>query len=102
MMKPGCTRRLSKGRSLGYYCPVAYPFRVLSDAGVNMFKNLLRTIARPFSRRRGAVTADFVVLTAGVIIIFLLIVQPVYDGSRSMISDINDKLAEHASTVWQF
>ncbi len=59
-------------------------------------------LLRPFTRRDGAVTADFVVLTAGVIVIFMLMIQPIYDGSRSMVSQINDRLLEHASSVWEF
>jgi hypothetical protein len=46
------------------------------------------------------VTVELVVLTAGVITVFILVVQPIYNGSRGLVEDINAKPVSHASTVW--
>ncbi|MGG7566673.1 hypothetical protein ACQ5SO_11010 [Rhodovulum sp. DZ06] len=67
-----------------------------------MLMSHIRSLVRPMQQQDGAVTADFVVLTAGVIIIFLLIIEPIYNGSQSMVGEINDELIKHASSVWQF
>lgn len=68
----------------------------------NMFQNPIRALVRAMTGRRGAVTVDFVILCAGVIILFLLIVEPIYTGSRSMVADINAELMKHASRTWDF
>lgn len=67
-----------------------------------MLMSQIRSLMRPLGQQDGAVTADFVVLTAGVIIIFLLVVEPIYNGSQSMVGEINEALFSHASSVWQF
>ena len=67
-----------------------------------MFKNPFRALPRAMAGRRGAVTVDFVILCAGVIILFLLIIEPIYSGSRSMVAEINEVLIEHASRTWDF
>lgn len=67
-----------------------------------MFKNSIRALSRALTGRRGAVTVDFVILCAGVIMIFLVIIEPIYTGSRSMVGEINAKLIEHASDTWDF
>jgi hypothetical protein len=41
-----------------------------------------------------------VVLTAGIITLFLLVIQPIYSGSRGLVDEINTMLVSHASTMW--
>lgn len=66
-----------------------------------MFSKLCSRVSAALSSRSGAVTVDFVVLSAGVITVFLLVVQPIYSGSRGLVEGINAKLAAHASTIWE-
>ena len=66
-----------------------------------MLSYLSSRVAAALSSRSGAVTVDFVVLTAGVITVFILVVQPIYSGSRGLVEEINAVLASHASTLWQ-
>jgi hypothetical protein len=65
-----------------------------------MISRVRRRLSTALSSRSGAVTVDFGVLTAGVITVFILVVQPIYNGSRGLVEDINAKLVSHASTVW--
>jgi predicted PurR-regulated permease PerM len=61
-----------------------------------MFSNLARQVRRAFQQRRGAVTIDFVVLTASVIIMFMLVIEPVYRGSTSLVNQISERMLAHA------
>jgi hypothetical protein len=66
-----------------------------------MFSKLCSLAATALSSRSGAVTVDFVVLTAGVITVFILVVQPIYSGSSGLVEEINAVLASHASNMWE-
>ncbi|MFT6227069.1 MAG: hypothetical protein ACJARE_001470 [Paracoccaceae bacterium] len=65
-----------------------------------MLSKICSHIAASLSSRSGAVTVDFVVLTAGIITLFLLVIQPIYSGSRGLVDEINTMLVSHASTMW--
>jgi predicted PurR-regulated permease PerM len=64
-----------------------------------MFNKLARQVRRALQQRCGAVTVDFVVLTASVIIMFMLVIEPVYRGSTSLVNQISERLIAHASSA---
>lgn len=66
-----------------------------------MLHTLTRLMKQIFEDKRGAVTVDFVVMTASVIVIFLLTITPVYEQSSAFVAQISDRLIEHASHTWE-
>ncbi len=58
-----------------------------------MLSRLCSHVASALSSRSGAVTVDFVVLTASVVTIcYFLVIAPVYSGSIDMLTAVNDAL----------
>lgn len=59
---------------------------------------LTRKLSKCLRDRDGAVTVDFVILTASVVIIFTLIVSPIYEQTGAFVVQISDKLVEYAGS----
>jgi hypothetical protein len=65
-----------------------------------MFSKSACRIRRALSDKSGAVTVDFIVLTASVIIMFLLVIAPIYTGSEDLVNQISERLVAHASSIY--
>lgn len=66
-----------------------------------MLSKLCNDVAATLSSRSGAVTVDFVVLTASIVTIcYFLVIAPVYSGSIDMLTAVNDALVAFTARLF--
>jgi Flp pilus assembly protein TadG len=65
-----------------------------------MFISLALSFKRLKRCRRGAATVDFMVLLAGVILLFFFVIDLIYTGSAALVTEVTETLLTHAATIY--
>jgi hypothetical protein len=65
---------------------------------------MLNSLAGNFWRLRdcckGAVTVDFMVLLAGVIFLFFLVIELIYTGSDALVAQVTERMLSYADSIY--